>query len=360
MRDLLLLIFICGCSDYQIFAKGGDEAAGVGDTAAPVFDTEDPEPDPDTEEPVGSGSVSGRICDPSGSDWVVNARVWVEVDGDGDGVMETVIETTTDADGRFVLEGLPSGTWEVHVEKGSFSTTFFVEVTDGRLELADEACLNPDLDIAVLRGSYDAIEELLDSLGLSYDLIEQGGTTQLDFLRDADRLASYDIVFLNCGMDEDWLYTATGTVTANLVNFVEDGHSLYASDWTFLAVEAAFPAAIDFYGDDALLFDAYGGDDGTLQANVVDPTMQAVLGSAVADLHYDLAGWVMTVGAQSSTEVLVRGSPVSLWEPHPLEDVPLAVRFEAGAGRVVFTTFHNEPQITSDMELMLREIILSL
>jgi hypothetical protein len=370
MRDLLPLIFVFGCSEYQIFGKDGAEAAGVGDTAAPDVDTAqpeadpepdpDPDPDPDTGMPAGSGSVSGRICDPSGSGWVAHARVWVEVDTDGDGVTETVIETTTDADGRFVLEGLPPGTWEVHVEKGSFSTSFTVEVTDGSFELPDDECLDPGVDIAVLRGSYDVTEEILETLGLSYDLIEQGGTTQLDFLRDEARLASYDIVFLNCGMDEDWLYTGTERVTSNLVKFVEDGHSLYASDWAFLAVEAAFPDAIDFYGDDAFLFDAYGGDDGTLEADVVDPTMQALLGSAVADIHYDLAGWVMAVGTESATEVLVRGSPVSLWEPHPLEDVPLAVRFEAGAGRVVFTTFHNEPQITSDMELMLREIILSL
>ncbi len=348
------LLLALGCSDYMINDMAEDpvllDDTAVDDEAVPL--------DGDTDQPIGPGSVSGRICDPSGDGWVAGARVWIEVDTDNDG--ETaLLETTTDADGRFLLEGLPTGTWEIHVEKGSFSTTFVVKITGGLVELPLDECLDASgLDIAVMQGSYDATEEILDSLGLEYDLIPQGA--QLDFLRDEARLMDYDLLFFNCGMDEDWLYSHTETVTTNLVGFVNAGHSLYASDWSFLAVESAFPQAVDFYGDDAFLFEAYGGDDGTLSGDVLDPTMQAVLGSASATIHYDLAGWAMTVGAESGTEVLVTGSPTTLWEEQPLQDVPLAVRFEEGAGRVVFTTFHNEPQITADMELMLREIILSL
>jgi hypothetical protein len=360
MRMLWPIVLVVGCSDYKISSMEESAATGLADTGVSSVDTGSPPSATDTGELSGAGSVAGRICDPGGTGWVAGARVWIDVDWDGDGVGDEVIETTTDAEGRFLLEGVPPGTWEVHVQKGSFTTSVMVEVTDGLVELSDDECLGADLDIAVLRGSYDSTEDILDGLGLTYDLIEQGGTNQLDFLMDAERLGSYDIVFMNCGMDEDWLYSGTEQVTANLAQFVEAGHSLYASDWAFLMVEATFPQAIDFYGDDDFPFDAYGGDEGTLQVDVVDPTMQDILGSTVADVHYDLAGWVMAVGAETSAEVLVKGSPVSLWDPHPLEDAPLAVRFHAGEGRVVFTTFHNEPQITSDMELMLREIILSL
>ena len=377
MRHTLLpFVFVLGCSDYGLAnmesVPDGESDAPMDpldppvetDTAAPGGDTGDPEPPADsgvdTGDPTAVGSVSGRICDPSGNGWVAGARVWVEVDTDGDGVLDTVIETTTDAQGYFVLEGVPVGIVEIRVEKGSFSTTITVEVTEGGVVLPEDTCLDDDLAIAVLQGSYDSTEEILDGLGLAYDLIEMRGSTQIDLLKDSARLNEYDIVFMNCGMNEDWLYSGTATVTSNLKAFVEGGSSLYASDWAFLAVESAFPNAIDFYGDDNFLYDAYGGDSGTLNATVVDPIMQALLGSAVARVHYDLAGWAMAEDAAMSTEVLVRGSPVNLWSPHPLKDVPLAVRFEAGLGRVVFTTFHNEPQITADMEVMLREIILSL
>ena len=38
---------------------------------------------------------------------------------------------------------------------------------------------------------------------------------------------------------------------------------------------------------------------------------------------------------------------------------PLAVQFDDG-GRVIYTTFHNEHQLTVDMELLLTEIIFKL
>ena len=39
---------------------------------------------------------------------------------------------------------------------------------------------------------------------------------------------------------------------------------------------------------------------------------------------------------------------------------PLAVRHTAGEGVVLYTTFHNEPQLTEDMDNLLKEFVLSL
>jgi hypothetical protein len=306
------------------------------------------------EEQTYPGAVSGRVCDPSGDGWVIGARVWIQLP-DG-----TVTETLTDAEGRFLLENVPYGTWELHIEKGSFGSTVSVFVDQELVALSQDECLDPSTRIAVLAGSYDSTEELLDALGLTYDLFPQGGSTQIDFLRDAARLKSYDIVVLNCGMDEDWLYEARQAVAKNLADFVRGGRSLYASDWTFQAIEAAFPDAVDFFGSDDFPSEAYSGDEGYLLGEVLDPNMKALLGSDSADIHYDLAGWVIAVQADAKTEVLVKGHPTTIWQDEPVHDAPLAVRFREGAGTVVFTTFHNEPQMTLDMDAMLREIILSL
>lgn len=39
---------------------------------------------------------------------------------------------------------------------------------------------------------------------------------------------------------------------------------------------------------------------------------------------------------------------------------PLAAIHFPGGGRMIYTSFHNEQQITSDMELILYELLLSL
>ena len=66
------------------------------------------------------GDLAGRVCAPDGETWLSHAIVWLDANG-------TRYETQTDSDGRWQLSDVPSGTWTLHIEKGSFSTT--VEVT---------------------------------------------------------------------------------------------------------------------------------------------------------------------------------------------------------------------------------------
>ena len=67
------------------------------------------------------GSISGRICGGDGF-WLTNASVSVEVGG-------VRIETTTDGDGYYTLNGVPSGTHTVTVVKGSFSATLRMRIS---------------------------------------------------------------------------------------------------------------------------------------------------------------------------------------------------------------------------------------
>ena len=111
-----------------------------------------------------NGGVSGRICAPSQNVYVADAEVYIEFE-DG-----TRLSTQTDADGYFTLEGVPVGTYTVHVEKGSFGATFDVTITEGTItELAQDECLEGDIEIAVVTGSYDDVGGILTRLGLSYD-----------------------------------------------------------------------------------------------------------------------------------------------------------------------------------------------
>ena len=113
---LFLPAVVLSCSEYEI--KGVDDLAlGADDTGALVVD--------DTSgttplDPADLGAIQGRVCNTNGGDWVVGADVYISVDSDGDGSADYRIETSTDADGYFILEDVPMGTHTVYVEKGVY------------------------------------------------------------------------------------------------------------------------------------------------------------------------------------------------------------------------------------------------
>ena len=229
----------------------------------------------------GAGDITGRICDTSGDGWVVGATVWVSIDLDGDGIEDMHVETTTDADGYFTLEGLPPGSYIIMVEKGSFSTSFPVDFPGGVFELPEDECLLPDsVNIAVVMGEYDHIEGILNQLDLEYDLYNE--TDYLALVLDSNQLNEYDIVFFNCGMPFTWMNQLI-PFTNNLSDFVENGGSVYASDWAHAVVEATWPTYIDFLGDDNNLIDPFLGYDladspywgaaSSITAGISDPIM---------------------------------------------------------------------------------------
>jgi hypothetical protein len=346
-----VLLSVPACVEYDFSGEPG-KADATSDTAAtpPMETTEVPD------EPLPTSSVSGKICDTSGGVWVVGAKVWVEIDDDGDGEIDRTLETTTDAEGAFTLDGLPAGEWILYVEKGSFSTTIEVSLDEGENLLTEPECLQPDVRIAVFRGDFDSIEGILTNMGLSYDMVNK--TNQRAFLLDPAQLNEYDLLFLNCGMSSNWLsdHAAVGN---NLRTWVSEGGGLYASDWAYYAIEAAYPDAVDFRGNDTSTSVAKMGAADTLQARVLDPIMQLLLGSDTATVEYDLDAWAMAVDVGAGSQVLVEGD-VRTYSGVREDDAPLAVQLHDGAGTAIYTSFHNERQINADMETLLREIILSL
>ncbi|MDP6932332.1 MAG: carboxypeptidase-like regulatory domain-containing protein, partial [Myxococcota bacterium] len=300
----LVIAFTCACSEYELRETPKDNA-GADDTATPV-DTADPE---ETGEPGSESSVSGQICDPSGAGWVVDAYVYISVDLNGDGVEDERYDTYTDVNGEFTLEGMPPGDYTVYVEKGSFSTDFDVSLPEGHTDLAVEECLDSSsVNIAVVTGAYDSIENILDDLDLEYDKFQGTyGTAFLTLLRDPDLMAEYDIIFFNCGIsDYAWL-SYSDEIGTNISDFVEAGGSIYASDWAYYFFESAFPDAVTFYGADGTYGSAQVGESGEIIADVIDTTLITLLGDATAQLNYDLSAWVVAESVKSNVDVLLQG-----------------------------------------------------
>ena len=350
------LFFSLACSD-----QGLHNQSRTGEGGSPTDTTLPPdEPEPEPEPELQSAAVSGRVCDPSGGHWVVGAITSVLLDYDSDGVTDFEILDHTDQDGRFELLDLPPGPHQIDVLKGSFSTTLEVDLIAGEiLQLEDPICLDRDtVEIAVVTGEYDDIGEILTDLTLAYDSYDGVSTTDyLSLLGDPSLMATYDIIFLNCGIEWSWL-SQQDQIGANIVDYVQQGGSLYASDWAYWFIEASYPDLLDFSGDDATVGDAFHGMPGSFQASVVDPNMQALLGSGIAEIWFNFNAWAVAESAGADATVLVKGD-MALEDGTLVLDSPLSVRL-AGGDRVIYTAFHNEAQTTLDMELLLLEIVLSL
>ncbi len=317
----------------------------------------------------GLGVLSGRICGPNNDGYVSGANVFIAPDLNGDNVVDWTISDLTDGEGYFELVDVPAGTWTVHVRKGSWSTDFEVEVSPGNNELAEEECLDPEsVKVAVVAGYYDNIHVLLNEMGVEYDMYGEQAYLK-NLLLKPEKMAEYDIIFFNCGMPMNWL-SKREEVSANLAAFVADGGSAYASDWAHNIVEATWPSAIDFRGNDSVFIDPfvewgepYTGVEGQVTGQVFDGAMRALVGDEIL-LDYDLGGWVVPQGVGQNATLMVQGDAtlynVNTQQPGGKQaDAPLAVRIGAG-GTVIYTTFHNEPQLNPAMREALKEIILSL
>ncbi len=326
---------------------------------APASETGD---DPDQPVPSGeSGALEGHICSPNGENGLAAAYVYILANGEE-------FLTQTDGGGFFRFDALPVGKWDLIVEKGSFTVTSQVVIEEGAVASLDvDDCLpieQNEIRIAVFTGDYDAVQDVLDVLELDYDLINgRNGNTYIDFLEDLDAMRDYDILFFNCGMDFGWRGDAN-TITANLKTYVQEGGSVYASDWAYYFIEDTWPAKNDFIGADATFGAATTGLSGAVHATILDPAMKARLGKSKADITYDLDAWVPIEAVGADTEVLLEGTFkwAELYGYGPAETTtgPLATRVHDGLGTVIYTSFHNERQVTGDMALLLEEIILSL
>lgn len=187
--------------------------------------------------------------------------------------------------------------------------------------------------------AWDDMAKLLTQLGSGYqfDIL----TTQA-IAANPKLLDGYDVLFLTCAPGGEELRNV-------LPGFVARGGTLYASDWRFGAVAAAFPEMVDRNA-------VASGTPQQVLAEVVDPSLRDVLGVNAIRLQFDLTQWkVAGFGGPRVTPIL-RGAYRKERFQNDQQGVPafgnFLVRFQHGKGTVIFTSFHNEKQ-NSDLEIKL-------
>jgi hypothetical protein len=304
------------------------------------------------------GGVRGRVCAPDGETWLVDARAGITPSGSGE------IFTFTDGDGRFELTGVPAGPQQLAITKGSFSTTRAIVIPAGDvLELPEDDCQleTDDLRVAVVTGSqFDNVRGVLRDVGIPDDIVDVYGSGWADDLLGPDeRIFDYDILFLSCRSAEP-VYVASVIMQDRLRAFLAAGGSVHASDQAYDLIEVTFPDKIEFFGDDT----ARGAADrgaivSDLPAVVVDPGLVQALGRNTATLVYRLETWSAMVSAAPDVDVYMSANSPLLGGT-TLQNAPHIVGFHHGEGRVVYSSFHQEPGLSDDQELILRLLMFEL
>ena len=230
------------------------------------------------------------------------------------------------------------------------------------------------LKYAVTDPGWDDIGSILGSMGYQYDEIHGSQLADYDFIKD------YKAIFINCS----WDCAANAPIaSASLEQYVRDGGALYASDFAFAYLQESFPGYLN-YPDPPYI----GIGDQHVAATITDPGLEAYLGESSVDIYYNLGGWVPLTGVGPDTDVLMSGDIEAQLEnamstmqrvsgsggksavsPHmkgnlaPFNttiwtDKPLAASFRYGKGFVIYTSFHNEPQLTELHQRLLEYFIL--
>jgi len=353
-------------------AGAGDAAADAGatDLASPDSRVADSAPARDAAQPWIPGVV-GRICAPSGDFFIADVQIQVAVNHYVEGAPHTRMWTTeTNSRGVFRFDDLPPGDYSFWARFSRLSMRFEATVLEpgepgtdvrGLTDIGDNCFPADVIKIAVLEGSFDSIEDVIDTLGFTDVHTFSSWDWDATFF-ELSNLQQYDAVYLNCGLsDSDITFSE---VAPALASYIAGGGGLYASDWSYFYVESSFSDAADFLGDDAIEGSALEGVSEEVLGSVSEPTLEKMCGRQV-QIVFDLDQFAVITDAGEDSETLVRGTVHSYvgWDDYDTHnDVPLMVRFSEGnlGGRVVYTTFHNEAQATDDMLCILKYLIVSL
>ncbi len=293
----------------------------------------------------GLGTVTGKIISPNGIG-IAGATVQV---ADNNSFM-----TRTNVNGAFSLEA-PAGTRQLRVYTGSgniFYSEITSEVTPNSSRNLGAVTLNETGKIGFVRGNYDNIQSIIiDTLGFSADSI------QISELFDPSTWTAFDLIFLNCGdygigFGVDFTQQQMDAFRANMTNFMQNGGSVYCSDWsigflTETCTDTVGYVDIDInntiYDSEDICFELVGQEE-EKTANVVDAELSALIGPT-AELNYDLSDWAnLYHGSGFSGNILLSDA---------VTGSTLAFSDEVGNGSVVYTTFHNEANLTADMQQIL-------
>lgn len=249
------------------------------------------------------GFVRGVVYAENGNRHLPSVKVFVDVRGE-------IFYTQSKSDGSFELS-VPAGNHLLMMHSGNgklfFSTIDITVESNKTTEISPQhTILKQNAQLAYITGSFDQIETIImDTLGYAADELS------VNDLENLNTMSNYSAIFLNCGLTA----ALNQQMYDNLKLFVEQGGSLYASDFAveyltgdgnvksgeFVArthdhldmdhQKTCTPRIGGFVPDASLCTQKQGAQGMINGASVVHPDIQNVLGGNSMDIHYNLGSW---------------------------------------------------------------------
>lgn len=285
------------------------------------------------------GTIEGRVLAGNGETPVAGATVTmasaaVQRPAAGALLVQNAPSAVTDADGRFVLEGVPVGNQDLIARRGNFIANFSVNVLPNEVVMAPPLQLAPERALAFVRGGFDSMEIVVGEEG--YEITE----VQTSVFGTAGSMDDYGVLFLNCDSRLSESEEALNRTRA----WVEAGGTLYISDLSGRTANR--------------LIDGFeSGSGGTSAQNITatidfEDLRSFLNGQSEVEIRYNLSSWYRIRELPDTAYSLLSGTRQGEDEPESL-----AVSMPLGQGRIVFTTFHNTAVATEDQRALLRYFI---
>lgn len=290
--------------------------------------------------PVNSGgaTVQGYVRSINGTTAVANVTVNLK------SVQNTTesMTTATNNVGFYQFNNVSNGDKKLIFSKGSFRDTTIITVGGG-IVIVDTTRLQNIKPFAYLSGQWDNIQTIVhDSLGYNVQSIT------LTDINNNNNLQQYAIIFLNCGTNALSGITTSGA--ANLKSFMQAGNTIYSSDYAYGTVIKIYPE----------LSGSQTGNSQNVTANVVSSDLQNYLGKNSVSIIYNLGGWYSinpSIDLNINIPFLKASYQTSAGAVN--NNVIAFSRIE-GQGKLIYTTFHNEANVTTDMIKILKYFIFEL
>jgi hypothetical protein len=335
---------------------------------------------------------------------------------------------TSKHDGSFELPLTGTGHFWLVIKKGPFRLEQEIDIQPGGTGLPPSSTTLPHkLDpaagawipkVAIVKGNYDAIEDILGKIGFGtmngdklgtpdgeitfYTWGGTGNTSAEYLVQNISELRKYHIVFFPCATDVNDSIMSDQNNLKNIRQFVADGGKLYVTDWSGEVGDRAFPTQIELgdtgfgtvdskgtYDPTALTgtLTTVGDADGSIyhseDGKAVDPDLNTWLGlqsgpsegNPVPAMYnpnafqvHDNWNWInkltsvmkgldeMNMPVYDDPKSWVTASDDAGHGPRPV-----AVTYEpAGCGKVLFTTFQTSGMSASESHagLMAQERVL--
>lgn len=349
-----------------------------------------------------TNEIKGFVFAPDGKTPIAGATVYIKKKTKSSGILKSqnsslescapppeayLATTCTNADGSFTLT-LPdenTGDYSISVVKGVFWSEYSLDATFNLIFDADSV----KGKLALVTGAFDNIQDILANIGLGntdenslliegtelFDMYDGTGndTNYPDFLTIFDidnatnkpKLFQYQILFINCGVDQEWdIFFGDPAKKNTLREYINQGGRLFVTDQAYDFVEQAFPEYLDFYGSDntdyTVAEDWNAAQVGKADIEVTGKIQDGILAWWLQDLNSSsmtkndeiqikgfASDWTVLNGAHpansSKVKIWVTGN-VSYYDTN-LQNYttavkPLTVTFVHGKGKVIYSSYH--------------------